>query len=249
MVRIIEYDLKMDLKNKDFLYIDIGIDIDYKRDYDCSSYGCDPEGICRCSSIYDEQIININVSEIVENIYNQIYDNSKATKRNNLINSLFGISKELEIYTIDRILRKSFIYDESIWEIEIVGGYYGQEIGSVKLDSTYADKLSQKINESIVIDNIKNRVEYLLNLEYGYILPELLDKDYKVITINKSDIVFGNEKHLKNVSTKDLDFYSDTNYNGIRGVVTKKDGKYKVIDGYHRLSKTSKKSVMVIEAY
>jgi hypothetical protein len=247
MVRIIEYDLKMDLKNKDFLYI--GIDIDYKRDYNCSSYGCDSEGICRCSSIYDEQIININVSEIVENIYNQIYDNSKATKRNNLINSLFGISKELEIYTIDRILRKSLIYDESIWEIEIEGGYYGQEIGSVKLDSTYADKLSQKINESIVIDNVKNRVEYLLNLEYGYILPELLDKDYRVITINKSDIVFGNEKHLKNVSTKDLDFYSDTNYDGIRGVVTKKDGKYKVIDGYHRLSKTSKKSVMVIEAY
>lgn len=247
MVRIIEYDLKMDLKNKDFLYI--GIDIDYKRDYNCSSYGCDSEGICRCSSIYDEQIININVSEIVENIYNQIYDNSKATKRNNLINSLFGISKELEIYTIDRILRKSLIYDESIWEIEIEGGYYGQEIGSVKLDSTYADKLSQKINESIAIDNVKNRVEYLLNLEYGYILPELLDKDYRVITINKSDIVFGNEKHLKNVSTKDLDFYSDTNYNGIRGVVTKKDGKYKVIDGYHRLSKTSKKSVMVIEAY
>lgn len=247
MVRIIEYDLKMDLKNKDFLYI--GIDIDYKRDYNCSSYGCNSEGICRCSSIYDEQIININVSKIVEDIYNQIYDNSKATKRNNLINSLFGISKELEIYTIDRILRKSFIYDESIWEIEIEGGYYGQEIGSVKLDSTYADKLSQKINESIVIDNIKNRVEYLLNLEYGYILPELLDKDYRVITINKSDIVFGNEKHLKNVSTKDLDFYSDTNYDGIRGVVTKKDGKYKVIDGYHRLSKTSKKSVMVIEAY
>jgi hypothetical protein len=237
----------MDLKNKDFLYT--GIDIDYKRDYDCSSYGCDSEGICRCSSIYDEQIININVSEIVDSIYNDIYDNSKATKRNNVINSIFGISKDLELYTIDRIVRKSLIYDENIWEIVIEGGYYGQEIGSVRLDSTYADKLSQKINESMVIDNVKNRVEYLLNIEYGYILPELLDKEYRIITINKSDIIFGNENHLKNVSTKELEFYSDINYDGIRGVVTKKEGKYRVIDGYHRLSKTSKKSVMVIEAY
>jgi hypothetical protein len=237
----------MDLKNKDFLYT--GIDIDYKRDYDCSSYGCDSEGICRCSSIYDEQIININVSEIVDSIYSEIYDNSKSTKRNNIINSIFGISKDLELYTIDRIVRKSLIYDENIWEIVIEGGYYGQEIGSVRLDSTYADKLSQKINESMVIDNVKNRVEYLLNIEYGYILPELLDKEYRIITINKSDIIFGNETHLKNVSTKELEFYSDINYDGIRGVVTKKEGKYRVIDGYHRLSKTSKKSVMVIEAY
>lgn len=237
----------MDLKNKDFLYT--GIDIDYKRDYNCSSYGCDSEGICRCSRIHDEQIINIDVSEIVDSIYHDIYDNSKETKRNNIINSIFGISKDLELYTIDRILRKSLIYDENIWKIVIEGGYYGQEIGNISLDSVYADKLSQKINESMVIDNVKDRVEYLLNLEYGYILPELLDKEYKILTINKSDIIFRNENHLKNVSTKELEFYSDINYNGIRGIVTKKEGKYRVIDGYNRLSKTSKKSVIVIEAY
>jgi hypothetical protein len=237
----------MKLKNKDFYYS--GVEVDHKRDYQCASYGCDEEGICRCSTIYYARIVNINASKIVDSIYDEIYDNSKSTKRNNLINSIFGIEKELEIYTIDRIVRKSMIYNETFWEIRIEPGYYGQEIGGVILDSEYADKLSDKINHALSIDNFKERVEYLLTLEYNYIIPELVNKDYRVIRINKSDIIFGNEKHLKNVSNKDLNFYSDANYTGIKGIVTKKGDKYRVIDGYHRLYKTNKKKVKVIEAY
>jgi hypothetical protein len=237
----------MELKDKNFHYS--GVEIDYQREYNCSSYGCDSEGICRCSSIYNAEVSNINVSDIVMSIYEDIYDNSKSTKRNNIINSLFGIEKELEIYTIDRILRKSFIYDKNIWEIEIEGGYYGQEIGDVKLDDKYADKLSDKINYALSIDNFKERVEYLLTLEYNYILPELLNKNYRIVNVKKSDIVFGNDKHLKCVSEKELEFYTDREYKGIRGVVLKKENKYKVIDGYHRLSKTNSKIVTVIEAY
>jgi hypothetical protein len=237
----------MELKDKNFHYS--GVEIDYQREYNCESYGCDQEGICRCSSIYNAEVSTINVSDIVSSIYEDIYDNSKSTKRNNIINSLFGIEKELEIYTIDRILRKSFIYDKNIWEIEIEGGYYGQEIGDVKLDDKYADKLSDKINYALSIDNFKERVEYLLTLEYNYILPELLNKNYRIVNVKKSDIVFGNDKHLKCVSEKELEFYTDKEYKGIRGVVLKKENKYKVIDGYHRLSKTNSKIVTVIEAY
>jgi hypothetical protein len=237
----------MELKDKNFHYC--GVEIDYQREYNCESYGCDQEGICRCSSIYNAEVSTVNVSDIVSSIYEDIYDNSKSTKRNNIINSLFGIEKELEIYTIDRILRKSFIYDKNIWEIEIEGGYYGQEIGDVKLDGKYADKLSDKINYALSIDNFKERVEYLLTLEYNYILPELLNKNYRIVNVKKSDIVFGNDKHLKCVSEKELEFYTDKEYKGIRGVVLKRENKYKVIDGYHRLSKTNSKIVTVIEAY
>jgi hypothetical protein len=237
----------MELKDKNFHYS--GVEIDYQREYNCESYGCDQEGICRCSSIYSAEVSTINVSDIVSSIYEDIYDNSKSTKRNNIINSLFGIEKELEIYTIDRILRKSFIYDKNIWEIEIEGGYYGQEIGDVKLDGKYADKLSDKINYALSIDNFKERVEYLLTLEYNFILPELLNKNYRIVNVKKSDIVFGNDKHLKCVSEKELEFYTDKEYKGIRGVVLNKENKYKVIDGYHRLSKTNSKIVTVIEAY
>lgn len=235
----------MNLKNKNFYYS--GVEVAYDRGYSCEESGCDT--ICRCSFIINKEISYVNVSNLVKSIYSEIDNNSKSSKRNNIINSIFGIEKELEIYTIDRVLRKALIYDEVNWIIEIEGGYYGEEVASVKLHTAYADKLSKKLDNILSIDNVKKRVEFLLELEYGYILPELLNKDYRVVTINKSDIVFGNEKHLKNVSTKDLDFYSDSNYDGIRGIVTKKDGKYKVIDGYHRLSKTNKSLVKVIEAY
>jgi hypothetical protein len=44
----------------------------------------------------------------------------------------------------------------------------------------------------------------------------------------------------------DLSFYDDSKYTGIRGVVIKNKNKWKIIDGYHRLSKTEMPKVKVI---
>lgn len=247
MVKTIEYDLKMKLKGKNFLYS--GIDVDYNREYSCESSGCDSEGICRCSTIYDQHITYVDVSTLANVIYDMIYDNSKSSERQNKINDIFGITKELEIYTIDRVIRKALIYDKNIWEINVGGGYYGEEIESVELDDKYADKLEKILSEALSINSVKERVEYLLQLEYDYILPELKNKNYRIVTIDKSNITFGNDTHLKKVSKKDLEFYSDSEYTGIRGVVIKKDSKYKLIDGYHRISRTNRETVRVIEAY
>lgn len=237
----------VNLYNVDFLYR--GVEVDYNRFYNCESYGCDSEGICRCSSIEDEHITSIDVSSIVDSIYSDIFDNSLSTKRNNAINSLFGITKELDIYTIDRILRKCLIYDKNVWEIEKDGGYYGEEITGIKLYNEYSEEVSMKLNEALSIDNVKERIEYLLNLEYGYVLPELSNKNYKIVKINKSDIIFGNGKHLESVSGKVLSHYSDKEYRGIRGVVIEKNGKYKLIDGYHRCYSTNLEEVLVLKAH
>ena len=65
-------------------------------------------------------------------------------------------------------------------------------------------------------------------------------------TIDINDIIFSNPEHKNKVILEELEHYSDKNYKGIRGVV-KKDGlKWKVIDGYHRLSKTENKIVKVL---
>ena len=164
MVKTIEYDLKMELKGKNFLYS--GIDVDYNREYSCESSGCDSEGICRCSTIYDSHITYVDVSTLVNIIYDMIYDNSKSSERQNKINDIFGITKELEIYTIDRVIRKALIYDKNIWEINVGGGYYGEEIESVELDDKYADKLEKILSEALSINTVKERVEYLYRQFY-----------------------------------------------------------------------------------
>lgn len=231
------------LKDKDFLYY---LNIDYDRKYTCE-YTC--ETICRCSTIYNERVTGIDVNSIGKYIYNMIYDNSKSSKRNESINTLLGITKDIEIYTIDRVIRKSLIYDTDIWNINIVNGYYGEELHNVQLNNTYADKLWKLLKSALSIDNLNERIEFLLKLEYDYILDELKEKNYRIITVNKSDILFPNKSHFNSVKEKKIDFYSDKKYDGIRGIVIKKDNKYRVIDGYHRLSKSEKENIKVIEAF
>lgn len=226
-----------------------GIDISYKRDYNCSLVGCDDYGICRCSYITEEKIEKIDITIVVKYIYDTVFNNSLYMKRNKIIDAvIFNTNKDIDIYTIDRIARICKLYLEKSWDINKCAGYYGQEIDSVKINNDIYTDFNSKLEIAFSL-GLKERIEYILNLEYGYILPELENKNYKLVTINKSDIIFGSDGHLKKVSKKDLKHYLDSNYNSIRGIVVEKSGKYKLIDGYHRCFSTNKEKVLVLKAY
>jgi len=234
---------------KDITFQYNGIYIDYNYIYDCESYGCDEEGICRCGSIENEYVESVDVSLIVKKIYNDFFEQGKAADRNNTINEvLYGIGKDIDIYTIDRILRSYKIWETQNWNIEVEGGYYGQEVGDVKIKESIADKIEEELLTVFSLPSLKEKIEYLLKVEYGKILPEIVDSTYEYIVIDKDDIIFGVEKHLNKVMKKDLDFYSDKNYNGIRGIVVKSGDKWRVIDGYHRIFSTKWPKVKVLVA-
>ena len=218
----------------------------YDTIYSCEESGCNEEGICRCGHITNTYLNKVDVSAIVTNIYSEIFDNSISTKRHNAINSLWGISEEIQKYTIDRILRVNKIWKPQFWEINVSGGYYGQEIDEVVLIEDMVLKINSQLERAFQIDNLTERVEYLLTLENGFILDDIKDKKYHISVIDIDDIIFSNTEHQRKIIIEELEQYSDRNYSGIRGVV-KKDGiKFKLIDGYHRLSKTENKLVKVL---
>lgn len=234
---------------KDITFQYNGIYVDYSYTYDCESYGCDEEGICRCGSIHNEHIESVDVSLIVKKIYDDFFEQGKAADRNNAINEvLYGIGKDIDIYTIDRILRSYKIWENENWNIEVEGGYYGQEVGDVTIKESIADKIEEELLTVFSLPSLKEKIEYLLKVEYGKILPEISDSNYESIVIDKDDIIFGVENHLNKVMKKDLDFYSDKNYNGIRGIVKKSGDKWRVIDGYHRIFSTKFPRVKVLVA-
>jgi hypothetical protein len=227
----------------DFKYM---VSYDYDTIYSCEESGCNEEGICRCGHITNTYLNKVDVSAIVTNIYSEIFDNSISTKRNNAINSLWGISEEIQKYTIDRILRVNKIWKPQFWDINVSGGYYGQEIDEVVLIEDMVLKINSQLERAFQIDNLSERVEYLLTLENGFILDDIKDKKYHISVIDIDDIIFSNTEHKRKIIIEELEHYSDRNYSGIRGVV-KKDGiKFKLIDGYHRLSKTENKLVKVL---
>lgn len=221
----------------------VGVSFNYQTNYDydayrdCNAHGCDEEGICRCTTLENAHVVTVNIPLMTDKIYNSIFDNSLSSKRNSTINSILGgVSKEIDIYTIDRILRINKAYEPTNWEVQVCGGYYGQEIDDVLLENPVAQKIEDQINEAFSIIDLKSRVEYLLMLEYGEILPDLKDIQYSIETVERDSIIFGSDEHYRKVNTKSLDHYSDKNYTGIRGIALVKDGKFRLIDGYHRSS-------------
>ena len=234
---------------KDITFQYNGVYVDYGYTYDCENYGCDEEGICRCGTINNEHIDSVDVSLIVKRIYDEFFEQGKASNRNNAINEvLYGIGKDIDIYTIDRILRSYKIWENDNWNIEVDGGYYGQEAGNVTIKETIADKIDEELWIVFSLPSLKEKIEYLLNVEYGKILPELSNCNYESIVIDKDDVVFGVEKHLNKVMKKDLDFYSDKNYSGIRGIVVKSGDKWRIVDGYHRIFTTKWPKLKVLAA-
>jgi len=224
------------------------INVDYDYYSSCEEYGCNEEGICRCGEISNTSIKLVNVGKISNEIYSLYFDDSVSTKRNAVIQSLWGITTELNKYTIDRILRLNKIWMPENWEVNISNGYYGQEIEEVVFVSDFAKKLESEIEFALSINSKKELIYHLLKLEYGEVLDKLQDSKFEVLTIKRSDIIFGNNNHFQNVLKEDLDHYSDKNYSGIRGIVNKSREKFKLIDGYHRCSKTENEFVRVIVA-
>lgn len=234
---------------KDITFQYNGVYIDYSYINDCESYGCDEEGICRCGSIHNECVRSVDVSLIVKKIYDDYFEQGKAASRNNVINEvLYGIGKDIDIYTIDRIIRSYKIWESENWDIEIESGYYGQETGDVTIKKSIADKIEEELLTVFALPTLKEKIEYLLKVEYGKVLPELSNCSYESIVIDKEDVIFGVEKHLNKVMKKDLDFYSDKNYSGIRGIVVKSGDKWRIVDGYHRIFTTKFPRLKVLAA-
>jgi len=233
----------------------VGVSFKYHTNYDydayrdCGAHGCDEEGICRCETLENAHVVTVDIPSIVNEVYNSIFDNSLSSKRNSAINSILGgVSKEIDIYTIDRILRINKAYEPTNWEVQVCGGYYGQEIDDVLLENSVAQKIEDQINEALSIIDLTSRIEYLLMLEYGSILPALQGRQYSIETVERDSIIFGSDEHYRKVNTKNLQHYSDKNYTGIRGIALVKDDKYRLIDGYHRSSTSENIKIQLLIA-
>ena len=231
----------------DFKY---SVDCQHYGEYSCEESGCQDEGICRCYRINNIEIISVNITRITEKIFSQLNEDDSQHKRDKTItNILFDYDSDLvNKYCIHRILTILKVWDVDNWNAEIQAGYYGDEIGDVLIKSELFDTISNHINQVLNLETLKSKIEYILKLEYGYILDSLKDKEYSVIQVDVEDLDFGQDKHLKNVLHKNLEYYSDKEYlrDSIRGVAYYSQSKWRVVDGYHRLTQTKFPKVRII---
>ncbi len=221
----------------------------FDTETNCAEYSCEQEGICRCSTITNLSVTEVKFDKLVDDIYKLYFPNGKSTSRNNTINSiLYDITTDIEKYTIDRILRKHKIWKEENLYIDIVDGYYGEEVGSITITENIAQKIEDELETALNIMSLSERMEYLLTLEYGHLIPELKNKKWSILEVPIDHINFGSRPHKLKVDSLDLGHYSDANYILFRGICIKSGDKWRLIDGYHRCSSTENKTVKIIVA-
>jgi hypothetical protein len=226
------------LENR-FNYI---VDYDYETEYSCEDSGCSEEGICRCGRIYDVSINSVNITKLTDLIYESLVDfTSKAGKRQQKLNHLFYGGEVVDKYCINRILSHYKLYEIKNWEVDICGGYYGDEIGDVTMNDIVFKLVNSEFNKLMELETLSEKIKLVLSLEYGYLLPDLESKDFEIVNITKSDIDFKslNQNHIRLVNVEKesngLNHYSSSSYHLPRGVVRKSGNQFKIIDGFHRI--------------
>lgn len=233
------------LKNIDFRWSE-GLEYDYDSvvapDHDerCAN------DYCRCSSIEYPRINSIDYKGIAKKIIETFDIVNDRILNSRVINDIERVCKD--------ITEDDFYFD-------VCGGYYGEELEAITLDSsiilrkleevidlkkTRKTKLD-KLNEGrVVID--AEVVKDILIREYGYLLDDLVDAEFSVIEVDTSDIVLPNTEYAEKVKNSDLSGYK--NHRGICGVVRMDGDKYRVVDGYHRVTvNLNKRKIKVILAY
>lgn len=212
------------LSNYDWRYI---VDCSYDITESSYHYELCANDYCRCTTL--------------ENLKVESFSTEKMALAYGYVPKKY--KKSIDVYGLERILNH-FIKDGECFDPAATGGYYGEELGSIKLHYDIGLKVDEAWSNYIKLNTLKAKVLFLLNLEYGYILDSLKNARFVIRIINKDCIVFPNQNYYKNLDNRNYD-----NYELILGICKKSGQKYEVIDGYHRISVAKPKKIQIIVAY
>lgn len=205
--------------------------VDYSYDYNCDDYTCDY--ICRCGVIVDPKVEPMTT-------YNALSMATETFKNGSGEEGKFG--KALAV----RLFYHGMKNVQEMFEVEVCGGYYGEEIAAVKIEEgqLWNNFLAEieKFNSS----SNSERLRQVLELEYGHILQEVDQyKEWKIIQVSVDDVKASSDVLARTNSDTVTEYQQQTSwfydhnhwsapdwFPGV--VVVPKDEGYRVIDGFHR---------------
>ena len=208
----------------------------------------------KCSKIENIEINNIRLNDIVECIYSTL--DPRNNLRDPVINLTFqslpnavkkklGTSMLIYRYCIHRILSYFKIYLDENWDKYTSDDYYSEEVSAICIKKDIAKKIDLSLNQICNLSDDK-KIEFILLMEHGRLLPSVTKKTWVIDAINSENLIFSNKALLEKCVNSDLTYLKS--YNLPRGLCVKEKHKYRVIDGYHRLSpyNNKKKSVLIV---
>jgi len=190
------------------------IDFDYDTSHDCQSgSSCCDDDYCRCG-----KITNVRITDV------SFYEDQSIKKL-----------KLVDQYYVDRVIRLSGVLQHENWDVNICGGYYGEETNGAILDYTAQGDFEKHLREGSALSDA-DKFKKLLEIEYGYVLDVVkpLNK-IRLLERNPKSLLLFNDHYYCKI---DPNLYKN---HALPVCVARKEGnKYIVIDGYHRLAAAMK---------
>jgi len=193
-------------------------------------------------------VTKVTVKEVrIHNLVEMVYQ--KLDPKNNLndpvIRTIFNAlpqqrkirlatSMSIFRYCIHRILTHFKLYTPEVWNSYVSDDYYSQEVSAIVLKEHVAINVDNLLNRMAMLDDSK-RVELMLQIEYGKVIPLVMDREWQITTVHDVDeLNFTNQHHYEECMSSDLSYLE--NYKLPRALcIYEGTKKYRVIDGYHRL--------------
>ncbi len=121
-----------------------GLNIGYDTIFDCEDYGCNDEGICRCSKMENLHLESIHYPSLIQSIYNQ------------------SDSKTVE--AIETVLKKSGFDQGNSWRFDVQGDYYGEELNGAYLEPSVEAKCDNLVRKLLSYANPLDQLEFAKSL-------------------------------------------------------------------------------------
>ena len=191
-------------------------DLTYIVDYNYERSGCHcNESICRCTTIENARVDEVNVSDV----FNELY--LKHVETYSAINE----------YCFERICYLNKIFDKSEYTVETCSGYYGEEVYGVFFDGEEA--VNEIYNEILALEKDIDKIKKCLELEYGYLsLPVQAASSAEVIEVPVKKRYCPQMEYMRKLEKDVIDEYKCRDLPV--AVCIKNGNKYTVVDGYHR---------------
>ena len=186
--------------------------------YDATStrHNCHCDSICRCSVITGGRVTTIDIDAIAAEL---AAGHTSGTK------TLPAQDRKLLTYAIGRVLSANRIWETHNWDIRIGRGYYGEEVTGVLY--TGDGDIDRTISRLLTTTSTADWIKIALEAEYGYVLDELRNATFDVQKLSLADI------HIAHRGKRDM---RDTKPTDICGLVTADGGRWRLVDGHHRIA-------------
>lgn len=139
----------------------------------------------------------------------------------------------LKYFLTDRFVQhNNLIQAPSNWEVnkDVKTAFFIPKDKIPEIESLYHKFMKMNLND---------QVNYLLNDEYGYLLPEVSHGKWEIVEVPISSLIMPQVPHVNNLSKEIIDDYISQLEEGkelLGGLYIPKNNHYRLIDGYHRLS-------------